>query len=159
MKALVVYYSRTGNTKQVAEMIAGELKADLEELVDKKGRRGLLGYLRSGRDAVRDKTTELKPLQRQSSDYDLIFVGTPVWASRPAPAVRAFLESQDLSGKKVALFCTMASRGEEATFSTMRTLFPQAEVAGQLAVAMKKENRSQIEERVAQWVTPWKSKD
>ncbi|KPL19040.1 MAG: hypothetical protein AMJ92_04895 [candidate division Zixibacteria bacterium SM23_81] len=159
MKALVVYYSRTGNTKQVAEMIAGELKADLEELVDKKDRRGLLGYLRSGRDAVRDKTTELKPLQRQSSDYDLIFVGTPVWASRPAPAVRAFLESQDLSGKRVALFCTMASRGEEATFSTMRMLFPQAEVAGQLAVAMRKENRSQIEERVAQWVTPWKSKD
>ena len=62
MKALVVYYSRTGNTKHVAEMIAGALKADLEELVDKRGREGFLGYLRSGRDAIRDKTTELKSL-------------------------------------------------------------------------------------------------
>ena len=158
MKALVVYYSRTGNTKRVAEMIAGALKADLEELVDKRGREGFLGYLRSGRDAIRDKTTELKSLQHQPGDYDLIFGGTPVWASRPAPAVRAFLESQDLSGKKAALFCTMASRGEETTLSTMRSLLPQAELVGQLAVAMRKENRSQIEERVAQWVTPWKSK-
>ena len=158
MKALVVYYSRTGNTKHVAEMIAEELKADLEELVDKRGREGFLRYLRSGRDAIREKTTELKSLQHQPGDYDLIFVGTPVWASRPAPAVRAFLESQNLSGKKVALFCTMASRGEETTFSTMRTLLSQAEVVGQLAVAMKKEQRSQIKNKVAQWVALWKSK-
>jgi len=55
MKALVVYYSRTGNTKFVAEKIAQELGADIEEVIDKKNRFGLINYLRAGGDALRRK--------------------------------------------------------------------------------------------------------
>lgn len=53
MKSLVVFYSRTGNTRRVAEMIAGEMKADLQELVDKKSRKGPIALLRAGRDAIK----------------------------------------------------------------------------------------------------------
>lgn len=159
MKALVVFYSRTGHTKRIAAMIAELLKADIEELVDKRGRRGLMGFLRGGWDAMKQRSTELEPLNHRPGDYDLIFVGTPVWASRPAPAVRTFLESQDLRGKKVALFCTMSGGGEEATFATMKALLSGAEVVGQLALVMKKEVQGQIEEKVNQWVVSWKGQN
>ena len=156
MKNLVVYYSRSGNTKKVAETMARELKADLQQLVDKRGRSGLFGFLRAGRDAMKKRTTELQPLNLNPKDYDLILVGTPVWASNPAPAVRAFLHSHDLSGKKVALVCTMSARGGEEALAGMRNLLTGAEVVAQLDIAMKKETESQIEEKVVQWTAQWK---
>lgn len=55
MRSLVVYYSRTGNTRYVAEKIATEFNADLEEIIDKKNRSGSLGYAISRLDATKDK--------------------------------------------------------------------------------------------------------
>ena len=52
MKVLVVYYSRTGNTKFVAEAIAQSLEADIEEIKDKKNRMGVFGFLRCGYEAI-----------------------------------------------------------------------------------------------------------
>lgn len=156
MKALVVYYSRSGNTRRVAEMITSQLQADLQELVDLKGRAGLLGWLRAGRDAMRDKTTDLEPLVFNPDDYDLIVVGSPVWASHPAPAVSTFLQSQDFSGKRLALFCSMSARGGDETCAVMKSLIPGVKVVGHLAVAMRKETEDQIAEKVTQWVAQWK---
>lgn len=156
MKSIVVYYSRSGNTKRVAEMMARELKADLQELVDKRGRGGLLGFLKAGRDAMKERNTELGPLSQSPEDYDLILVGTPVWASNPAPAVRTFLQSHDLSGKKVALFCTMSARGGKETLADMKGILTGVEVVGQLDIAVKKETKSQIEEKVIRWTAQWK---
>lgn len=59
VKSLVVYYSRTGNTRFVAEMIAEKLKADIEELIDKKGRGGSIGFLIAGKDAALKKETQM----------------------------------------------------------------------------------------------------
>ena len=59
MKALVVYYSRTGNTRAVAERIAQELGAEIEEVLDKKKRSGALGFLLGGKDATMGNKTEI----------------------------------------------------------------------------------------------------
>jgi len=157
MKTLVVFYSRSGNTRRIAEMIARHLDADIQELVDKKGRAGMLGLLRAGRDAVKKKTTDLEALTYRPGDYQLIVVGTPVWASNPAPAVRSFLQSHDLSGKKVALFCTMNARGWEQACVILKDLIRGGEVVGHLAVAMKKQSQDQVEEKVIQWAAQLKS--
>lgn len=157
MKTLVVFYSRSGNTRRIAEMIARHLDADIQELVDKKGRAGMLGLLRAGRDAVKKKTTDLEALTYRPGDYQLIVVGTPVWASNPAPAVRSFLQSHDLSGKKVALFCTMNARGGEQACVILKDLIRGGEVVGHLAVAMKKQSQDQVEEKVIQWAAQLKS--
>jgi hypothetical protein len=138
-------------------MIAGQLEADIQELADKKGRAGMLGFLRAGRDAIKRKTTELEPLKHQPDGYQLIVLGTPVWASNPAPAVRTFLQSHDLSGKKVALFCTMDARGGEEVCANLKDLIRDVEVVGHLAVAMKRESLDQIEGKVTQWAAQLKS--
>jgi len=86
MKTLVAFYSRDGHTKRVAEIIANALNAELDEIVDKKPRKGFLGFLRAGYDATRRKTTEIS-FTKNPTDYDIVVIGTPVWNSRVTPAI------------------------------------------------------------------------
>ena len=60
MKVLVVYYSRTGNTRFVAEAVAQSLKADIEEIRDRKNRMGIFGFLRCGYEAIFKKLTDIE---------------------------------------------------------------------------------------------------
>jgi flavodoxin len=78
MKSLVVYYSRTGNAKFVAETAAKELGADLEEIVDLKKRAGPLGWMSAGRAGQTGKGTEIAAATKVPADYDFIMVGTPI---------------------------------------------------------------------------------
>jgi flavodoxin len=106
MKTLVVYYSRTGKTRFVAEKVASELKAEIEEVVDLKNRSGRFGFLRAGYDATRGDETKIGEMQKSPSDFELIVVGTPVWNSRPVSAISTCLKRSDFTGKKVAVFFT-----------------------------------------------------
>ena len=78
MKALVVYYSRKGRTKKVAETISNIISCDIEEIADTKDRTGLLGYIHSGRQAMKKKLTAIKNTEKEPSKYDLVIIGTPV---------------------------------------------------------------------------------
>ena len=81
---LCIYYSRTGNTKKAMEEIAEALDAELVELNDGVDRGGLRGALRSGRDAMRKECVPLQAFQTEKAlgEYQLVIVGTPVWAGR-----------------------------------------------------------------------------
>lgn len=122
MKALVVFYSRDGHTRAVAREIAQALGADNEEIVDKKNRKGIIGWLLGGRDATRKLDTEIGPLKCDPAQYDLVVVGTPVWAWNMAPAVRAYLVRNKGKIKSAAFFCTQGGSGGEKTFGCMEEL-------------------------------------
>ena len=87
MKYLVAYYSRTGNTKQLAHQIAEALSADIDEIIDKKKRKGVGGWLSAGRDATGKRDTEITAI-KNPLDYDVVIVGSPVWGSNLTPAIR-----------------------------------------------------------------------
>lgn len=72
MKALIVYYSRTGTTKKVAGEISRLLKCDVEEIVDMKSRAGALGFVAAGKDAFLKKMTKIKGIKKNPGNYDLI---------------------------------------------------------------------------------------
>ena len=76
---LVVYYSRTGGTRKVAEYIAKQLGADIEEIIDMKKRSGIWGFLTGARDALRRKETEINEIKKDSSKYDLVIAGSPMF--------------------------------------------------------------------------------
>ncbi len=116
-KILVVFYSRTGNTKKLAEKIARKLDADIEEIIDKKSRKGILGYVFGGRDAFRKSTTEII-FKKDPEKYRLVVIGTPVWAGTVVPAVRTYLIENKSKLKKVAFFCTFGG-GAGKTFKEM----------------------------------------
>ncbi len=120
MKILAVFYSRTGHTKKVAEEIANNLKADIEEIVDKKNRKGVLCYLSGGKDASTKKLTKIKVIKKEPSNYDLVIIGTPIWALAMTPAVRTYITNNKFN--KVAFFCTQGSSGAEKTFKEMEEL-------------------------------------
>jgi flavodoxin len=157
MKSLVVYYSRTGNAKFVAETIATELGADIEEIVDLKSRSGKLGWISAGRDAMGGKETQIAPTKIVPADYDLIVVGTPIWAWSPSSAIRTWLGKNDLSGKKVALFFTMDSNLKQAVEKT-KALAPNAVPVGELAVAKALENKEETAKKIAEWCSMLKTK-
>lgn len=106
-KTLVVYYSASGNTKYIAEILAKEVDADLLELVPKKQLNvSGVGYLNWGiRQLVKKEECELEPIPYDVFDYDLIVVGTPVWSYTLTPPLRTFLKENSFENKKVALFC------------------------------------------------------
>jgi flavodoxin len=119
MQALVVYYSRSGNTKKVGDEIAGELKCDSEELLDTVNRSGPIGWLNSGRQASGKQLTKLKPIQKDPAKYDLVIIGTPVWARNVSTPVRTYLAENKDKLKNVAFFCTEGNTGDDVTFNNM----------------------------------------
>ena len=124
MKALVIYYTRTGVTKTAAEAIAKELKAAgheavAEEIIDKKKRSGIIGWLKAGRDATMKYSTDIEPVKADAGAFDITVVGTPVWAWSMTPAIRTFLTARGAKMKKAAFFCTMGGSGDKGTFEQM----------------------------------------
>jgi len=107
MKTAVIYYSYSGNCNLIAQMIKSAIKADLFEIktVDSKRRKGFFLILWGGFQAVTKKKPALKPLPVDFNSYDCIILGTPVWAGSPAPALVSFLSQNQISGRKLALFC------------------------------------------------------
>jgi flavodoxin len=107
LKKLVVYYSLGGNTAFVANTIAEAGETDLLELQPKKSlqSKGFLRYFLAGMQMLLNKKPELQPLSKDPADYDLIFLGTPVWAGNYTPPLRTLFSMISLKGKKFALFC------------------------------------------------------
>lgn len=119
MKTLVVYYSRTGNTRRVARRIAEDLDADREQIEDTKNRDGIMGFLKGGKDSLFRNQTELGELTKDPGDYDLVLVGTPVWAGTVCPAIRTWLGRFCDRLNNMAFFLTTRTSGKEKTFIEM----------------------------------------
>ena len=129
MKTLIVFYSRTGCTRQAAEALAALLGADLEELREKADRSGVKGYLLAGRDAMQGRPAELLPTTRQAADYDQVILGTPVWAFTMCPAIRAWLQREAAQVKRAAFLCTQGGNGAERAMREIEKLLGRPPVA------------------------------
>jgi flavodoxin len=133
MKRLVTYYSRTGTTKRIGQEITQSLKADSDEILDQKSRKGIIGWLRAGRDSQTDKLTEIK-VQKNPNDYDMLIIGTPIWASNLTPAVRTYLTKYTLKGKKVAFFTTQGGDEPTDALAEMKELAAESEIIATLSI-------------------------
>jgi len=103
---LVVFYSRTGNTRKIAREIAEALEADIEEVEDTTDRSGPIGWLKSGRDAGQKSLTKLNPLSKNPVEYALVIVGSPVWNDTVSTPIRTYLTEHGDSIKQAALYVT-----------------------------------------------------
>lgn len=109
MKKLVVYYSFEGNTRLISTAIANEIGADIVELKPIKETvqsQWFWKYFWWGKQVIFKEKPELEKNDLNPQDYDIIFIGTPVWAWTYTPAIRTFLEAQNLKEKHIAVFCT-----------------------------------------------------
>ena len=108
MKTAIVYYSMHGNVRYVSEKAAEELGADLIELKPVKAYpdKGAMQFLWGGSAVTFKKKPDLEPYSFNAADYDLVIIGTPVWAGSFTPPLRTFFENNDLTGKKIAVIAT-----------------------------------------------------
>ncbi len=129
-KMLVLYYSQTGNTKAVAEEIANKLGADIEEITmeDPYDPDFQATIDRCLKEREQDILPTIHPVKADLANYDVIFLGYPVWFGTYAPPVITFLNSADLSGKKIVPFCTFGSGGLESSVKDLVAAEPNAEV-------------------------------
>ena len=137
MKALVVYYSLTGKTKLVSEVIAEALDAMLLEIKETKPRKpGLLTYLTGGFAAVTNRGSEINPIDVDIKQNETIFIGSPVWASRPTPAINSFIYKTNFEGRSIIPFFTMGGNNAEKALAniTAKIERSQGKVVGSFAI-------------------------
>ena len=131
-KKLVVFFSASGTTKKVAEMIAEEVKADLFEIVPK------IPYTKADLDWMNKKSRssmemsdkkyrpEISEKAMDISSYDEILLGFPIWWYVAPTIINTFLESYDFSGKKIVLFATSGGSGFGNTVKELQPSAPDA---------------------------------
>ena len=129
---LIAYFSRTGNTRKIANLIHQQLGGTIHEILPK------VPYPDSYDEVVDQAENEIeagyKPALRSTLDhiesYDTIFVGSPNWWSTIAPPVATFLSEYDLSGKTIVPFCTHGGGGLGRIAKDIARLCPHSTILG-----------------------------
>ncbi len=125
MRSIVVYYSYSGNTQKVAGVLSEYLsqKSDVE-FIELKGLDESDKFLVQAARAFRHKRATIQPVNFDLSRYDLICMGTPVWAFGPAPAMNTYLDKCfGTEGKSIILFSTYGSgTGNERCLNYMQDI-------------------------------------
>ncbi len=155
--ALVVYYSRTGTTRRLAEAIAKALPADIEPIIDRRRRSGIIGYLRSVAESVQKRGASIEPMRTDPRSYDLVLIGTPIWAWSVSSPVRSYLAANRGRLPNLAFFCTMGGQGDERSFEEMRNIAGKAPIAS-CAVTAREVASEAYGARITQFVEQLKAR-
>jgi len=137
MKPLVVYYSLTGKTRLVSQVIAEVLNATLLEIKETKPRKpGPFVYLFGGFAARMNRGSRINPIDVDLKQHETIFIGSPIWGSRPAPAINSFIYKTNFEGRSIIPFFTMDGDNSEKALAniTAKIEKSQGKVAGSFAI-------------------------
>ncbi len=124
---LVAYFSATGNTQGVAQVIAGHLGADTYEIVPETPYTDAdLDYNTDCRANREQDDADVRPAISGSvegmENYDVVFLGYPIWWGEAPRIISTFLESYDFDGKTIVPFCTSGGSGMGASAKNLQSL-------------------------------------
>jgi flavodoxin len=114
-------------------------------------------YIKGGAAAMREKLTDIA-IDKNIDDYDLVIIGSPVWAGKIAPAIRTFLVSNNLSEKQVAFFLSIGGDKPEKTFENIRKTLELEPVTVGLGVTQPLKNKADVKTQITKWCTSLKNK-
>mgnify|MGYP000394909713 CR=1 FL=1 len=151
-KRLVAFFSASGTTKRVAEMIASAVDADMYEIMPKQpySKADLNWMDKKSRSSVEMSNKKIRPeitdTDAHIEEYDTIILGFPIWWYVAPTIVNTFLEKYDFSGKKIVLFATSGGSGFGNTVKELKPSAPGAEIVeGKL---LNRANKQEIEKWV-----------
>ena len=129
-KKLVLFYSETGTTKTVAETLQKQLGADIESIEPVKAYSGNFQETmqRGQRENQSGETPALKPLKKKIADYDVIFLGYPIWFGTYANPIATLVKENDFAGKTIVPFCTFGSGGLNTSSDALVKALPKATI-------------------------------
>lgn len=115
-KVLVLYYSQTGATKSLAEEIQKQMNADIEEIFAVNPYNGDFNatIARCQEEMANGTLPQIELIKSVIDNYDVVFLGYPIWFGKAAPPILSFVNSYDLSKVKVIPFCTFGSGGKSS---------------------------------------------
>ncbi|HMK53929.1 MAG TPA: flavodoxin [Methanobacteriaceae archaeon] len=151
MKILVVFYSRSDNTRRVAAEIRTILDCDIEEVIDTQNRSGTLGYIRSVIHAIMKTPAIIEEIKNDPANYDLLIMGTPVWSGKMSTPTRAYIAQNHDKFNNMAFFCTAIGPNFDGTFSEMEKLSETSPLA-KMGLRAKEINDGSYKSKVAQFV-------
>lgn len=143
-KQLVLYYSETGTTKAVAKELQKQLGADIEEIEAVVPYSGNFQETiqRGQREMQSGELPAIKPLKKQIADYDIIFLGYPIWFGTYANPIITLVKEQDFAGKTIVPFCTFGSGGLNTSSDALKKALPKATIAKGYGVRTARVNAS-----------------
>jgi flavodoxin len=162
---LIVYLSRTNNTKAIAEMIQADVGGTLVVLELEKPYPE--NYQQTVQQVVKENESGYLPPLKTKIDsiekYDVVFIGFPTWDMKMPPPMKSFLHQYELSGKTVIPFNTNAGYGVGSGFETVKELCPNStilegfEIKGGIErdgiyLAIKNERAKEAEAEVKKWL-------
>lgn len=127
-KVLIAYFSATGTTKGVAEHIANGLNADIYEIVPEDSYTDAdLDYNNNNsRATIEMSDPDVRPVISGSVEnmeqYDIVFIGYPIWRGEAPRIISTFVESYDFSGKTIVPFCTSGGSGMGSSAANLEEL-------------------------------------
>ena len=143
MKTLIVYYSRTNVTKEIANKLQKELDCDIEEITDGGKYDGKLGFLKGGMNATMGRASDIDPVSKNPADYDLIIIGTPVWSSNMAPPIFTYLIEYRDQIKNMASFCTCMGGGYDKALEKIADVSGKEQISTMFLTSKDIENPSE----------------
>jgi len=153
MKTAVVFFSYDGNSAFVAQQIKTRLNADLVQLYlkDEKKRGKVASIFWGGAMVFSRKNPPLKPYNFDPAAYDLIILGSPVWAGSPAPPLKTFLSQTPVTGKKLALFVCHGG-GPGKSLEKFKALLSGNEIVSESDFVLPLKNKEETQQKIAEWV-------
>lgn len=149
---LVIYFTRSGNTRVIARSLARTLHATLAEIVPAnpypEGYEANVALAEKERQA--DTRPPLAPLDVDPANYRTIFLGFPIWGMTAPAVIRSFLTAHDLSGRTVAPFVTHGGYGIGNSIDVIHRHAPQARHIAPFILECDQERRTI--ESVNQWL-------
>lgn len=140
MKSAVIYYSRSGVTKEIAEKVKKTFGSDMYFVEPEKTYGGYLSaVLRNGVEKLRKKAAKVITPVADFSKYDVIFVGFPVWYGTMPDFMQEYIGKCKITGKKVIPFATAGANGKDSSLATVKQLFAGCEVSDYFYTAKPKD--------------------
>lgn len=150
MKKVIVYFSQSGNTKCIAEIIKKHENCDIMEIITETP------YVKEYNKLIEVAKEEINqgykpPIENiDVSGYDIIYLGTPNWWSTIAPPVSTFLTENNLEGKTIIPFITHGGGGNGTIEKDIKLLAPKSEVLSAFSTHGK--GNSTIEDDIGKWI-------
>lgn len=128
-KKLVLYFSETQTTQKVALALQKQLSLPDKAVVAIELVEPYTGnMMETMQRAQREKQPALKPLKAKIADYDIIFLGYPIWSGTYALPIASLLKQEDFAGKTIVPFCTFGSGGLESSMADLKKALPKATI-------------------------------
>lgn len=140
MKAAVIYYSKSGKTKAIADKIAAEFEAEVYSVEPQKAYGNYLSaVIRVGGEIRRKESPVLKTKPGDFSAYDTVFIGFPVWYGTLPSFLQEYIKGSKLGKKRIIPFATAGANGKASSLETLRELLPDAEITDYFYTSRRKQ--------------------